>query len=66
MKSLDECREIRLPRRVRCRAIHQHADAPHPLGLLRARRERPRHRCAGKRDKFASFHRITSRQVRRS
>ena len=21
--------------------VHQHADAPHPLGLLRARRERP-------------------------
>ena len=25
---------------------HEHADAPHPLGLLRARRERPRRRRA--------------------
>ena len=26
--------------------IHEHADAPHPLGLLRARRKRPRGCCA--------------------
>jgi hypothetical protein len=46
---------------------HHHADAPHPLGLLRARRERPcDDRAANKRDEFASFHRITSRQARRS
>jgi hypothetical protein len=28
---------------------HEHADAPHPIGLLRARRERPRRRTADKR-----------------
>jgi hypothetical protein len=28
--------------------VHEHADAPHPLGLLRALRERPRRRRAGK------------------
>jgi hypothetical protein len=27
----------------------QHADASHPLGLLRARRKGPRNRCAAKR-----------------
>jgi hypothetical protein len=26
--------------------VHEHADLPHPLGLLRARRERPRCRRA--------------------
>jgi hypothetical protein len=40
---------------------HEHADWPHPLRLLRARRERPhRRRAAEERDEFASFHRITS------
>jgi hypothetical protein len=29
---------------------HQHADAPHSLGLLRARRERPDDRSAAKHD----------------
>jgi hypothetical protein len=28
------------------RTAHQHADAPHPLALLRARRKRPRRRAA--------------------
>jgi hypothetical protein len=33
---------------------HQHADTPHPIRLLRARRERPRHsRAAQKRDELA-------------
>src|SRR5262249_49438607 len=35
-------------------AVHKHADPPHPLGLLRARRHRPRHRRAAKqRDELA-------------
>ena len=40
----------------------EHADAPHPLGLLRARRERPRsRRAAEQRDELAaSHHSITS------
>ena len=40
----------------------QHADAPHLLGLLRARRERPRRRrAAEQRDELAApFHSITS------
>jgi hypothetical protein len=27
--------------------VHKHTDAPHPLGLLRPRRERPSRRAAG-------------------
>src|SRR5262249_23480281 len=40
---------------------HKHADAPHPLALLRARRERPRRRAAEERDEVAPLnHSITS------
>src|SRR5262249_23311175 len=35
---------------------HQHADASHTLGLLRARRERPCRRAAEKRDELAAIH----------
>src|SRR5262249_27359260 len=35
----------------------QYSDAPHPLALLRARRERPRHsRAANERDELAPLH----------
>jgi hypothetical protein len=37
----------------------QHADPPRAIGLLRARRERPRCRTAEKRDELAPFHSIT-------
>ena len=38
-------------------AGHEHADAPHPLALLRARRERPRRRrAAEQRDELAPPH----------
>ena len=41
----------------RPRPGHEHADAPHPLALLRARRERPRRRrAAEQRDEFAPPH----------
>src|SRR5262249_61900873 len=40
--------------------VHQRADAQHPVGLLRSRRERPRSRAADKRDKVAPLHSITS------
>ena len=39
---------------------YHHADAPHPLALLRARRKRPRRRAAEQRDELAAFHSITS------
>jgi hypothetical protein len=41
LKFLPECREERRSFQVVLGIAHQHADAPHPLGLLRARRERP-------------------------
>src|SRR6266567_8216540 len=41
--------------------MHEHADAPHSLGLLRARRERPCNgRAAEQRDELAAPHSITS------
>jgi hypothetical protein len=43
--------------RSKARIDHKHAYAPHPRGLLRACRERPRRRRAAKeRDELASFH----------
>src|SRR5262245_15102119 len=42
-------------------AALKHCDAPHPLALLRPRRERPRSRCpAEQRDEVATRHSITS------
>src|SRR5262245_18704997 len=38
----------------------QECDAPHALGLLRARRQRPRRRAAKQRDELAPPHSITS------
>jgi hypothetical protein len=38
---LTECCEARLHIRMLLGQTSQHADAPHPLGLLRARHERP-------------------------
>jgi len=36
-----ERRETRLSFRIVCGKVHEHADPPHPLALLRPRRERP-------------------------
>src|SRR5262249_26240070 len=46
--------------RISLDRAHQHADAPHPLALLRARRERPASRTAEQGDERASLHSITS------
>jgi hypothetical protein len=46
--------------RIVRRQIHEHADASDALGLLRARRKRPRRCGAEQRDELASFHSITS------
>jgi hypothetical protein len=40
---------------VVCCEIHQHADAPHPLRLLRSRCDRPGRRAAEQRDELAPF-----------
>src|SRR5262245_4766521 len=47
--------------RLGFRITHQHADAPHALGLLRGRRDRPRRRAAEQRNELAPpDHSITS------
>jgi hypothetical protein len=57
LQPLEECRKAGLPFRVVCSPIHEHANAPHPLSLLRARCERPRCDAADRSYKFASFDR---------
>ena len=57
LQPLQERREAGLSFRIVRGQAHEHADAPHPLGLLRARRERPRgRRAAEKRDELAPPH----------
>src|SRR5262249_43018421 len=56
--------DIGLGLRITLGVSHEHADAPHPLSLLRARRERPyRSRAAEQRDELAPSHSITSSAV---
>src|SRR5262249_22681814 len=56
-----ESREARRHFRIVLGQGRQHGNAPHPLGLLRARRERPCHgRPAEQRDELATSHSITS------
>jgi hypothetical protein len=49
LQALQEGGEARLPFRIVGRQVHEHADAPHALALLRACRERPRSRRATER-----------------
>src|SRR6516165_12285198 len=54
---LPECCDPALDGRVGFHAVHQHADAPHCAGRLRARREGPRsRRAAEQRDEVATSH----------
>jgi hypothetical protein len=58
---LPECRKASLCLRIVLGEAHQHADPPHSVGLLCARRERPRcGSAAEQRDELAAFHSITS------
>src|SRR5262245_40311103 len=57
---LQERSEAGLPYRIVGECRQEHADAPYPLALLRARRERPSRRAAEKRDELAPLHSITS------
>jgi hypothetical protein len=51
LHSLEERRDpVRYLGIVRGGAAHEHTDPPHAVGLLRARRQRPRYRRAAKRD----------------
>src|SRR5262249_31508242 len=60
-ESLPECGDEGLSFPVALGKRHQHADAPHPFALLRARRERPRNCCGPEeRDEVAAVHSITS------
>jgi len=43
---LHECGEAGLTVWIVRGRVHEHADTPYPLALLRARRERPRNRAA--------------------
>src|SRR5262249_29385172 len=60
LQPLCERGNTRVPFRIVSSQIDEHTDAPHPLGLLRARRERPRRRAAQQRDELAALHSITS------
>src|SRR5262245_56842134 len=51
-KRIPESCEPRLRSPIALRVGHQHADQPHPVRLLRARRERPCGRAAEKRDEL--------------
>jgi len=46
LEALPKCGDASLPFRIIRGESHEHADAPHLLGLLRAGRERPRRCCA--------------------
>src|SRR5215510_14616423 len=56
LETLRKRRETRWCFRIVRRHGHEHADAPHALALLRARRERPGRRAAEQRDELATFH----------
>ena len=59
-QGLQERPNAGLPFRIVRRCEQEHANAPHPLALLRARRERPSRRAADERDELAPVHSITS------
>src|SRR5262249_5026704 len=57
LEPLPECREAGPHFRIVLGEARQHADPPHPLGLLRARRQRPRNRrAAEQRYELATLH----------
>jgi len=61
LKPLPEHRNVALSCGVGFGEVNEHADAPHPLALLRARRKRPcSRRAAEQREELAPFHSITS------
>src|SRR5262249_42485577 len=60
LETLSERGDAKLCFRIALGKAHQYTDPPHPVRLLRARRERPRRRAAEQRDERATFHSITS------
>src|SRR5215471_15896430 len=67
LQRLAERRNARLCLRIALGKAHQHADAPHALALLRARRERPSgRRAADERHELAAFHHSITSSARAS
>src|SRR6516165_4602644 len=60
LERFPKCCDPGLCFRVDLGIAHQHADSPHSVGLLRARRKRPGHRAPDERDELAAAHSITS------
>jgi hypothetical protein len=56
LQPLHEGREAGLCLRLASTGMHEHADAPHPVGLLRARRQRPSHRATEQSDELPAPH----------
>jgi hypothetical protein len=56
LKGLFEYSDADLRVRIALGKRKQHADPPHPIDLLRPRRERPRHRAAENRDELSPPH----------
>jgi hypothetical protein len=52
-KRLRERRDLSLPHGIVFVVLHEHADAPHSIALLRARRKRPSRRATEERDELA-------------
>src|SRR5262249_2844477 len=63
LEPLPECREAGLTFRVVLGEAHQHANPPHSVALLRARRKRPCRRAAEQRHELAPLHSITSSAI---
>src|SRR5262245_49070931 len=61
LQGLLECRQLDLAAWIVRGPVHEHTEPPHALGLLRARRARPRRcRAANQRDERSTSHSITS------
>src|SRR5262249_51823222 len=66
LQPLNKRRKPRLGFRIVGSHIHEHADTPHPLGLLGAGREWPRRRAAEQRDELAPPHHSMTSSARAS
>src|SRR5262249_14956892 len=64
LKSLPERCNMGLYFQIALGIAHQHTDPPHPVRLLRPRRQRPRRRAAEQRDELAPPHHSITSSVR--